>query len=121
MSAGQHALLREWPCKGREGLLRLKGLRLVTRLWDKRGIEWREQASKPDPTDKVKDTKIIEELKRISATQPNRAIRAHGFRSKKRNSCRSPERRAKEGEVGPLWPRSQMTNRARRELYRQHR
>jgi hypothetical protein len=39
---------------------------LVTRLWDKRAIEWREQASKPDPTDKVKDTKIIEELKRIS-------------------------------------------------------
>ena len=39
---------------------------LVTRLWDKRGIEWREQVSKADPPDKLRDTKIIEELKRIS-------------------------------------------------------
>ena len=50
---------------------------LVTRLWDKRGIEWRD-ASKPDPTDKVKDTKIIEELKRISdaakSSDPNARI-----------------------------------------------
>jgi hypothetical protein len=27
---------------------------------------WRQQASKPDPTDEFKDTKIIEEVKRIS-------------------------------------------------------
>lgn len=39
---------------------------LVTRLWDKRGIEWRERASKPDPTEKLQDTKIIEELNRIT-------------------------------------------------------
>lgn len=39
---------------------------LVTRLWDKRGVEWREQALKPDPLDPVKDAKIIEELKRIT-------------------------------------------------------
>jgi hypothetical protein len=39
---------------------------LVTRLWDKLGIEWRERASEPDPTDKLKDTKIIEELNRIT-------------------------------------------------------
>jgi len=38
---------------------------LVTRLWDKRGIEWRHEASKPDLTAKLRDTKIIEELKRI--------------------------------------------------------
>jgi len=38
---------------------------LVTRLWDKRGIEWREPASKPDPTKKLQDTKIIEELNRV--------------------------------------------------------
>jgi hypothetical protein len=30
------------------------------------GIEWREQASKPDPTDKLQDMKIIEELNRIN-------------------------------------------------------
>ena len=50
---------------------------LVTRLWDKRGIEWRD-ASKPDPTDKVKDAKIIEELNRISdaakSSDPNARI-----------------------------------------------
>jgi len=39
---------------------------LVTRLWDKLGIEWRERASEPDPIDKLKDTKIIEELNRIT-------------------------------------------------------
>jgi hypothetical protein len=39
---------------------------LVTRLWDKRGIEWREQVSKADAPDKLRDTKIIEELERIS-------------------------------------------------------
>jgi hypothetical protein len=38
---------------------------LVTRLWDKRGVQWREQASKPELLDKVKDAKIIEELRRI--------------------------------------------------------
>ena len=39
---------------------------LVTRLWDKLGIEWRERASKPDATDKLQDSKIIEELNRIA-------------------------------------------------------
>jgi len=39
---------------------------LITRLWDRMGVEWRESASKPDPTDKLKDTKIIEELNRIT-------------------------------------------------------
>ena len=39
---------------------------LVTRLWDKRSAKWRDQASKPDPIDRLKDTKIIEELKRIT-------------------------------------------------------
>src|SRR6266852_3862190 len=38
---------------------------LVTRLWDKRGKEWREQAAKPDSLDKDKDTEIIEHLGRI--------------------------------------------------------
>ena len=34
---------------------------LVTRLWDKLGIEWRERASKPDPPDKLKDAKMAKD------------------------------------------------------------
>jgi len=55
---------------------------LVSRLWDKlwesRGVKWRENASKSDPTDKLKDTKIIEELNRITeaakSSDPNARI-----------------------------------------------
>jgi hypothetical protein len=39
---------------------------LVSRLWDKRGPEWREIASKPDPLDPERDKDIIAELKKIS-------------------------------------------------------
>jgi hypothetical protein len=38
---------------------------LVTQLWDKRGIEWRAQASKPDPVDDGENKRIIEELTRV--------------------------------------------------------
>jgi len=36
---------------------------LVTRLWDKRGIEWRERASKSDPTDKLTNSRTRKSLK----------------------------------------------------------
>jgi hypothetical protein len=38
---------------------------LVTRLWDKLGTGWREQAAKPEPIDQEEGKKIIEELNRI--------------------------------------------------------
>ncbi|HKW63212.1 MAG TPA: hypothetical protein VJN89_11750 [Candidatus Acidoferrum sp.] len=38
---------------------------LVTRLWDKRGRSWREQATKPEPLDSEKDKDIIEHLSRV--------------------------------------------------------
>ena len=74
---------------------------LVTRLWDKRGFEWREQASKPHP----------------------RVESDHRGRQVERSQCAAIDRRnaiyadhqnryAKEGKVGPLWTRSQMTIRA---------
>jgi hypothetical protein len=38
---------------------------LVTRLWDKHGKDWREQAAKPEPLDREKDKEIIKHLSRI--------------------------------------------------------
>jgi hypothetical protein len=38
---------------------------LVTRLWNKRGLRWREQVGKPEPLDRNKDADIIAELNRI--------------------------------------------------------
>lgn len=44
----------------------LDGDFLISKLWDKRGREWRESALKPDPLDPERDKKLIAELKRIS-------------------------------------------------------
>jgi hypothetical protein len=51
---------------------------LVTQLWDKRGIEWRKLAVEPAPAERLKDTKIIDELNRITeaakSTDPNERL-----------------------------------------------
>jgi hypothetical protein len=44
----------------------LTGDYLIAKLWDKRGMEWRENALKPDPLDPEKDKEIIAALKRMS-------------------------------------------------------
>jgi hypothetical protein len=44
----------------------LEGDYLIAKLWDKRGLEWRENALKPDPLDPERDAQIIAELKRMS-------------------------------------------------------
>jgi hypothetical protein len=53
----------------------LDGDYLVSKLWDKRGPEWREIALKPDPLDPRRHKEILAELKKISdsakAADPN--------------------------------------------------
>jgi hypothetical protein len=44
----------------------LEGDYLISKLWDKRGTEWRVNALKPDPIDPERHAKLIAELKAIS-------------------------------------------------------
>jgi hypothetical protein len=44
----------------------LEGDYLISKLWDKRGTEWRVNALKPDPIDPERHAKVIAELKAIS-------------------------------------------------------
>lgn len=77
---------------------------LVTRLWDKRGIEWREEASKPDLTDELKDT--IQDLIRITeaakSSDPNArlSIEDTEFMQIRRTVAR------KKGKWDRFWTRS---------------